>query len=137
MALNANDLLSEAAGLGSSLRFFPTSVQPKTFDPGSGSIPKGTMVAILTATGFIVPFVSGAVDGSEVMVGFAWPDDVVLNAADEVLGNVMMEGRLHVLDIISTTTVPAGTETLAELKAELVLNARALNFIVEGFDVLS
>jgi len=137
MALNANDLLSEAAGLGSSLRFFPTSVQPKTFDPGSGSIPKGTMVAILTATGFIVPFVSGAVDGSEVMVGFAWPDDVVLNAADEVLGNVMMEGRLHVLDIISTTTVPVGTETLAELKAELVLNARALNFVVEGFDVLS
>jgi len=137
MALNANDLLSEAAGLGSSLRFFPTSVQPKTFDPGSGSIPKGTMVAILTATGFIVPFVSGAADGSEVMVGFAWPDDVVLDAADEVLGNVMMEGRLHVLDIISTTTVPAGSETLAELKAELVLNARALNFIVEGFDVLS
>lgn len=137
MALNENELFQTAVGLGSGLRFFPTSVQPKTFDPGSGSIPKGTMVAILTSTGFLVPFVSGAADGTEVMVGFVWPDDVVLDAADEVLGQVMMGGRVHVLDIISTTTVPAGLETLAEIKAELVLNARALGYIVEGFDVLS
>ena len=135
MALNANELLSSASK-AAALRFFPTSVQPKVFDPGAAAIPKGTMVATLTATGFLVPFVSGAADGSEVMVGFAWPDDVALDAADEVLGQVMMEGRLHVDDIISTVTVPAGLETPAEIKAELSVNARALNFIIEGYDVL-
>lgn len=135
MALNANELLSSASKAATK-RFFPTSVQPKKFDPGSGSIPAGSMLAILTATGFLTLFEAGAADGTEVMVGFAWPDDVVLNAADEVLGQVMMEGRVHVDDIISTVTTPAGLETPAQIKTELSLNARALNFVVEGYDVL-
>jgi hypothetical protein len=135
MALGPNELLSSASKAATK-RFFPTSVQPKKFDPGAGTIPAGSMLAILTATGFLTLFEAGAVDGTEVMVGFAWPDDIVLDAADEVLGNVMMEGRVHVDDIISTTTVPAGLETLAQIKTELSVSARALNFVVEGYDVL-
>lgn len=50
MALNANSLRSTATGLGSGLRAYATSVQPKKFAAGSGTLAKLTPVTFNDAT---------------------------------------------------------------------------------------
>ncbi len=132
MALDANELLSSAAGLGSALRFFPTSVQPKTFIGGTALLPKGSPVAVVTASGFwdLWDAAAGAA-GTEVMKGIIWPDDVQLISGSEVLGMVMLAGRFHISDVV------LGVEVLGDLEVELRATARANGYIVEGMDGFS
>lgn len=62
--------------------------------------------------------------------GLIWPDAVTLDASDDVLGQVMMAGRVHVDDIVT----PAG-ETTGSLKAALRNTvARNEGLILEGLD---
>lgn len=61
--------------------------------------------------------------------GFVWPDEVVLDADEEVLGQVMLAGRVHYADIV----LPAG-ETESVLKADLQNNARSLGLIIQGLE---
>lgn len=231
MAYDPNELLTTAAGIGSGLRVFPSSIQPKTFAQGSGTIAKATPVAFNDTThkwnvwaggvsevsqiiadatpatdgtftitingeetapidhdaiasvvetalellstvpageatvaevggglsdandGVSITF-SGSLGEQDVDVqadftgltgnthvlstttegvsnridGFVWPDDVVLEAAAEVLGQVMLGGRIHVGD----TVVPA-TETRGSLDAALRdKQVRDSGFIIEG-----
>lgn len=59
--------------------------------------------------------------------GFIWPDDVVLDSDEEVLGQVMLEGIVHYDDIV----LPAG-EVEATLKLELQDHARDRGLTIQG-----
>lgn len=61
--------------------------------------------------------------------GFVY-EDVALAAANEVLGNVILSGEIHIDDI----PVVTASYSLAELKAELRTAARPLNFTVHGLE---
>ena len=61
--------------------------------------------------------------------GFVWPDAVVLDSDEEVIGNVLLEGKLHYDDI----ALPAG-EIAANLKGALRDGPRALGLIIQGLD---
>lgn len=61
--------------------------------------------------------------------GFIWPDAVVLDSDEEVIGNVLLEGKVHYDDI----TLPAG-ETAANLKGALRNGPRTEGLIIQGLD---
>mgnify|MGYP006278595711 CR=1 FL=1 len=52
MAYDPNEQFAENAGLGSQLRVWPRTIQPKTFAGGTGTIAKLTPVGFNEATGF-------------------------------------------------------------------------------------
>lgn len=235
MALNPNNLLTTATGLGSGLRVFPTSVQPKTFKLGSGTLAKlaplqfedasgqwiewpggtseinvitadatvatdGTFILTITKGGieFVIPAIDhdvstsaldtlitnalglaaadlvvteggGGLDanngtctltwaaemGEQNIIisadfsgltgnvhvlstsqagvagridGFVWPDAVVLDADEEVLGQVMLGGRIHAGDLIAATSASVGAVRAACADKQL----RDSGFIFEG-----
>ncbi len=233
MAYNANELRSTAAGLGSGLRVFPTSIQPKTFALGSGTLEQltpvvfndatrkwnvwaggsATEVNVLTAASTVatdgtfdltingitiadidhdvsttdldtaitaalglaagdltVAEAGGGLDAnngtctltwagemaeqdvdisadftditgnahvlstttegvSNEIHGFVWPDAVTLDSDEEVLGQVMLAGRIHYDDIPLVAGVYTQGVLAAGLKEGQVRNA---GFIIEG-----
>ncbi len=233
MALNPNELLTTATGIGSGKRVMSTATQPKTFASGSGTLVKCTPVIYNDATllwgvwtggasevsritadgtpatdgtftitingqtttaidhdaiasvvetalevlstvpvgeatvaefggglsdandGVTITF-SGSLAQQDVQVtadfaaltgaahvlstdtagtsdridGFLWPDDLVLDSDEDVLGQVMLRGRIHVGDIV----LPA-TETQGSLEAALRdQQVRDSGIIVEGLE---
>ena len=60
--------------------------------------------------------------------GFVWPDAVVLDADEEVLGQVMLGGRIHAGDLIAAPAAPLGS-VLAQCRSGQV---RDSGFIIEG-----
>lgn len=68
-----------------------------------------------------------ASNGADVIRGFLHPDALTLAAAEEVLGQVMLEGTIHYEDI----PLPAG-ETVADLKAALRSGLRERGIHVQG-----
>lgn len=71
---------------------------------------------------------TAGVDGTAILAGFLWPDELQLLASNESLGQVMLKGRIHFDDI----PVSAGNYTEAQLKASLRSDARKLGYIIEG-----
>lgn len=133
MAFATNELFQSAAGLGSGLRVFPSSVQPKTFVGGTVLLPKLTPIAMLDDLSGWVPWDAlGGAAGSAVIRGFVWPDEVQLVSGSEVLGQVMMGGRIHVDDVDLSQT--PGPETVADLKIAMRLGLRERGYVVEGLD---
>lgn len=133
MAFATNELFQSAAGLGSGLRVFPSSVQPKTFVTGTALLPKLTPVAMLDdLTGWVPWDALGGALGADTIRGFTWPDETQLVSGSEVLGQVMMGGRIHVDDVDLSQT--PGPETVADLKIAMRKGLRERGFIVEGLD---
>jgi hypothetical protein len=64
---------------------------------------------------------------SDIVRGFVYPDDIELDDTDDVLGQVMMAGRIHYDDIV----LPDGAVE-AQLKEALRDGPRALGLIIEG-----
>ena len=113
MAYNPNELYSDA-DVSPSPRIAAKRIGPKTFASGSGTLAKGTPVARSSATTFWVPWTNAGGNQTGTIRGFVWPDDVVLDSDEEVLGQVMLEGDLHYDDI----PVPTG-ETAANMATAL------------------
>lgn len=128
MALNPNELF--ASNTVSALkRVEAKTIQPKTFASGSGTLAQLTPIAFNTSTGFWVPWTDGGANGTGTISGFVWPDEVVLDSDDEVMGNVLLEGKVHYDDI----ALPSG-ETEANLKTALRDGPRGLGLIIQGLD---
>lgn len=132
MAYDPNEQFETQPGLGSQLRIFPTSQQPKTFAAGTGTIANGTPVAFNTATKLWVVWTNGGVDGTGTIKGFLNVHEVegehTLVVGSETLANVMLTGRIHRDDVV----LPAG-ELQADLDAALAGGGvRELGIIVEG-----
>jgi hypothetical protein len=107
MATNQPELFSSAAGVGSGLRALAETTQPRLFATGSGTLAKLTPVAFNTSTLQWVPFDEGGSNGTGTIRGFVWPDAVVLDGSDEVIGNIMLAGKVHFDDLPVRTTVDA------------------------------
>jgi hypothetical protein len=66
--------------------------------------------------------VAGRIDG------FVWPDAVVLDSDEEVLGQVMLGGRIHAGDLIAASGATLGAVRAACANKQL----RDSGFIFEG-----
>lgn len=131
MAYDPNQGFASAAGKGSSPRCFPTSVQPKTFASGTGTLAPLTAVAYNTSTDQWVVFDADGSNGTNVIKGFVWPDEATLVSGSEVLVQVAMGGRIHFDDI----PLVSGSYNLAQLQAAVRSGGvRDLGFIIEGID---
>lgn len=119
MAFGANELYTTGTGSGSSPRAWATAVGQKALAAGSGTIARLTPMALNTSTHFWTPFQSGGLNGVGTIGGFLWPNDAVLDAANQTLGVIMLRGEIHIDDI----PIIAGY-TLAQLKT--AINASSL-----------
>lgn len=103
MALITNDLYSETTR-GPLKRIQPDqgpgAVVQREFAAGSaGTLPVGTPVYVVAATGLLAKVVPGALSAVNDIHGIVYPADVVLNGTDEVLGTVMLKGMVHYEEI--------------------------------------
>ena len=64
-----------------------------------------------------------------VIKGFLWPDEVTLDSDEEVMGQVMLAGKIHFDDI----EIPSGS-TAAGLRTAIRNGVRALGFTIEGMN---
>lgn len=93
----------------------PGAVQTRTFTENLGTIPVGTPLVFDAAVGNagqVRPWLDA--DTALPIIGFVYPRDVVTDASNEVLGTVMMKGRISIEDILV-----ASTQTDATLIAQL------------------
>ena len=126
MALNPNEKFTTTTGVGSGKRIFPTSAQAMVFAAGTGTLAEGTPVAFDTSVGFWKLFQDAGINGIGVIKGFL-TKPVTLDSDEEVMGVVMLNGRIHIDDIPIVTGY-----TLAQLKAKIKAGVRDLGIIVEG-----
>lgn len=124
MALGDNELYAETpvADRGNG-RVDPSSLQVKKFAVGSGvaaqdTLPAGTPVAYNTSLNQWVPWDANGSNGSDEIRGIVFPAEVVLDATDEVLGVVMMSGKIHYNEILAAVETRA-VEVEADLQTEL------------------
>lgn len=127
MALNPNELFSSAAGAGSGPSIHATVVKPKVFAQGSGTLAVGAPVSFNTSTGFWAPWTNAGSNGENVLKGIVYPDAITLDSDEEVIGHVMLEGRIH-----EDTILAATAESDSNVRAELREEARLLGIHVEG-----
>jgi len=133
MALKDNELLSSTT-VKPFPRMTPYRVHVKEFATAAGSptYKKGTPVGVVTASGKWTDLDGNGVDGSEVISGFVYPDDIVADATDEVLGKVMIEGEVHYDDLEAMRVATDIDATSAELLAALRIGPRSLGLHVRG-----
>lgn len=126
MAFAANQLLSSNTPTDRPTpRCAAEHIQPKTFASGSGTLAALTPVAYNTSTQKWVQWANGGANGTGSIMGFVWPDPVILDGANEVIGQVCMEGDIHFDDI------PVVGGTLAQLKTACE-TLRDLGFTIQG-----
>lgn len=128
MALTTNELFQSNAGRGSQERVEVTSVQPKKFATGSSTLARLTMVAFNTSTNLWVPWTNAGANDTGVAKGMVWPDEIVLDSSDEVLGQVMLRGKVHRDD------VPLNSESQSNVDVELQTGMRELGIDVQGIE---
>jgi len=129
MAIKKTEGFSSYPGLGPGLRIAPKTVQSRAFIAGSGTLAPLTAVGMVTATGIYRAYAHAATDGSQIIRGFVYTEAVVLDATDEVLGNIMLEGKAHFDDVVL-----GGAATVAQFKAALRA-AHGFGLIVEGIGI--
>lgn len=128
MAYGANELFSSATPSDRpTKRCAPKVLQPKTFaNVGGGATYQPlTPVAYNTATAKWVVWANGGANGTGTILGFIWPDVVVADNANEVIGMVCLGGDIHFDDI------PVVGGTLAQLKTACE-TLRDLGFTIQG-----
>ena len=126
MALNANEQFASTS-VDAKLRVEALTIQPKKFAAGSGTLAQLTPVAFNTSTNQWVVWATGGANGTGTISGFVWADEITLNASDEVLGNVLLQGKVHYDDIVVT----GGTE--GQLQTALrVAGLREKGIIIQG-----
>lgn len=111
MALKQPELFTSTSAAAMK-RFYPTNLEPKRFaNVGGGpTLAVGTPVAYDTSAGKWKVWANGGSNEVGIIRGFVWPDPIVLDATDDVLGVVMLKGMVHFDDIVVTGG------TLAQLK---------------------
>lgn len=68
-------------------------------------------------------------DSVDVIKGFVWPNSTTLSASGEVIGDVLIEGKVHFSDI----PVPDGIST-TELQTACQTGPRGLGIIMDGLE---
>jgi len=131
MTLNSNELFSS-----NSVDAVPSVqadvIMPKEFAAGSGTLPRLAPIALNSSTKKFVPWDEDGSNDADTIVGFVWPDPIVLNATDEVLGQVMLAGRLHYDDVLAIIEDVDANYSVAGLKAALQADCRTRGLHVQG-----
>ncbi|MCP4897875.1 MAG: hypothetical protein GY906_12960 [bacterium] len=134
MAYKDRELFSSVTR-GPDLRCEPSKVQVKTFAPvaGGATLAPLTPIAYETVLDKWVVWANAGVNDANVIRGFVWPDAVELDDSgvgnEDVMGQVVMEGRIHADDI----PLPGG-ELQANLNAALRSGPRDLGLFIYGLD---
>ena len=128
MAFGPNELFTSNT-VAAKLRIFSTSTQPKTFAVGAVTLALGTPVAFDIVSKTWKLWANAGANEVNIIRGFIWPDAVKLDAADEVLGNVILRGRVHRDDVV----LPGG-ETQPNLDAAMSAGLRERGIIMEGLE---
>lgn len=126
MALVPNELFASNPGT-TRTRTRATRVAPKVFAAGAGTLPVNAPVSYDTLTGFWTPWTQAGVNGQNVLKGIVFPDPIELDAAGEVIGQVMLRGIVVAEDVVAATT-----ELQADVETELREEARNLGIDVQG-----
>lgn len=75
-------------------------------------IPKGTVMGVITATGLAIPYLTGAVDGSQVPAGLlAYDVDTTTNGANRVLDTIMYVRGLFYYSMLILLGLDSGAIT--------------------------
>lgn len=128
MAQNINEQVSSAAGPAAMLRYLAKTIQPKNFTANIGTLAPLTPVAFNTSTGFWTKFADSGANGTGTIGGFVGPDGLVSHATENVLGNVILAGDIHLDDI----PIISGY-TLAQLKTAIIASLlRSKGFRIQG-----
>lgn len=114
-------------------RFAPTTVAVKKFAVAGAikTLPVGTLLAYNTSTLGYVEWATGGANGTGIPRGLVYPDPIEVTTAGEVLGNVMMRGKVHRDAIVSD----GGTPT--QIDAALTAGGGGPTFRELGIDVLA
>jgi hypothetical protein len=137
MALDANELFSSVTVSDNAHGVEAHVVHPKTFAvfTGGDELPVLTPVAYNTSLNQWVPWTNGGANGAGTICGFVFPNIVSLLNASEVLGNVIMAGKIRYADI-AAAVAERGVESEANLKTALRSGPRALGLYVQGLDMV-
>lgn len=127
MALNPNELFSSAAGPVNTRTVAKRLINAK-FKAGTGTLNPNTPVAYSTDDDEWVAYdAAGGPTGADTIRGLVFPDAVVLDSDEEVMGWILVEGIAHIDDILAETA-----EADASVKADLQANARTRGMIIQG-----
>ena len=86
MAFATNQLFTSAAGVGSGLRVFATSIQPKTFALGTGTIAQLTPVSYNDSTHFWNVWAGGVSEVTNINAALTiWKFVEVINISAEII----------------------------------------------------
>ncbi len=129
MAYDPNQLFGTYSGLPALKRVIAKTIQPKTFAAGTGTLAKLTPVVYNTSTNQWTVWANGGANGTGTIKGFVWPDPITLVSDKEVIGNVLIEGKIHFDDI----ALPTG-QTAANLKTACRSGPRDLGLFIQGLD---
>jgi hypothetical protein len=130
MALQSEELFETVGTQAARLRIVPTlnGTAVKSFATGSGTIKRGTPVGVVTASKLLALWDSGNSPAGTNVIEAIVLDDVVLNGSGEVPGRVMLQGEIHVDDIV----YPAG-ESITTLRTEYAASGlREKGLIIRG-----
>lgn len=121
MALDIPEKMDGPVSVAAVKGIHATFVQTKLFAAGSGTLVVGRPVGIATGTDLWGPWNNAnSPAGTNVVKGVVFPRPIVLDAADEVHGEVMLRGQMSIND------VELGGETLANFKTAIKTAARSL-----------
>lgn len=126
MAFAISEKYVSQSGPGPGLMYTATSAQPKTFAQGTITLAMLTPVAFNTSTNFWSIYQHGGANGTGTIRGFLINEPLVLAASAEVIGVVMLTGRIHI-DAIPIVT----GYTRAQLEAA-VATIKDQGIIIEG-----
>jgi|TARA_Y100000296_G_scaffold86150_1_gene124875 hypothetical protein len=128
MAIQTNEYVSSAT-IAAHPSIEPQTVQPKKFAAGTALLKVGTPVAFDTATDNWKVWDFDGTNGNDTISGIVFPEDIQLLAGGEVIGPVMLQGKIA----YTSVTLPS-PETEANMKTALRTGPRALGIIVSGLD---
>ena len=130
MAYAANEFFRED-DLPTKTRTIVDLTQPKTFaSVGAAPLYKRMMpVAFDTVANKWKIWASGGANGTGTIKGFIYQPELQIDAANDVLGIVLIRGTVHYDDIV----LPAG-ETAPNLKTALRSGLRELGIDIQGLD---
>lgn len=106
-------------------------IQPKVLeaDAAAPTLQRLTMMAFNTSTGFWGAWDPAGINGLDDFKGLLWPDEVDLDAADEVIAQMLISGRVRREDVVVS---PSVTATSGQIDDELRAKARNLGIYVQN-----
>lgn len=133
MALVDNEQFTENDLGDRSKRVTADVLQPKEFASvgAEEELPVLTPVSINTATGKWAAWDANGSNGLDQMEGLVWPDPITVKTSGEVLGTVMLAGKVHYEDVLAAVEDRA-VEVEADLQTELRSGQRSRGIMVYG-----